>query len=309
MNPLVFGTDPEKFAAYKMNGEYFVLPPAWFREYGKIPFVPGEKGHHVFLDAMDEMGALVMEDGVAFEYTVRPSTDWKELFDRVKFADKILSEEILSAFSKECESEVFTLPTIRYDVDRWINEGKQFQMCLIFGCDQDYNAPAFLEKDKKAKAGKVVDALVHPYRYGGGHFHISGSEAIKNEPILAVQCLQLSVGLAAVAFSDVPNLEKDRTFLYGKPRRYRIQQYKGLFDNIPNTDVGIEYRTPSNRWTNSFEHAKKMFEWAEIGIRNLLEKGLGLELLPELEENASKAIIECNQPLAHELLSYIENRI
>ena len=303
MSQLVYGSDPEFFAGKKdKNGNYFVVPPAWFRKYGKVPFMDDIK-HPVFLDAKEELGVIVMEDGVAFEETVTPDTDWKALFERIQIGKKLLSDRILSKFPNECEPEVLTLPTINYDVERWKKESKEFQMCLIFGCDQDWDA------DNSNRAGKTVSALKHPFRYGGGHIHVSGSEKIKEEPILAIQSLKLTAGSVAVAFSDTPELDHDRTFLYGKPAKYRPQRYSSLFNNIPFTDFGIEYRTPSNRWTNSFQHAEQMFKWVEIGIRNLLEGGLVLELLEKINEDVRQAIINCDQKTAKELLSFVEARI
>lgn len=301
-NQLVFGSDPEFFAGYEKNGDHFVLPPAWFRVYGKINFMPDIK-HPVFLDAMKKHGVLIMEDGSAFEETVLPSTDWRELLERINIGRKLLSEYILSKFPNDCLPDVLTVPTINYEVDRWKKEKVEFQMCQIFGCDQDNDAW------NSNKAGRTENALKHPFRYGGGHIHISGSKAIKEEPILAIQCLTISAGLAAVAFSDSPELDKTRTYLYGKPGKYREQEYKSLFNNMPDTDFGIEYRTPSNRWTNSFEHAEKLFKWVEIGIRSLLEDKLGLELIPKIGKDACNALVNCDQKTAMQLLNYVETRI
>lgn len=301
---LVYGTDPEYFAGYVQKKKLFVLPPAWFRVYGKVPYIPEEiKGHHVFIDEMKESGVLVMEDGVAFEFTVKPSSDWKELFERVQLGKRLLSERILSKFSNDCLPEIISQPTINFDVKRWAKENAEFRLCLIFGCDQDfdacnYNAP-----------GKVIDALKHPFRYGGGHLHVSGSAAIKEEPILAVYSMLLTSGLSYVANSDTPELDKQRTYLYGRPGKYRIQEYSKLFNGMPNTDVGIEYRTPSNRWTSSIEQATQIFKWAEIGIKRLLEEGLVKELYPLLEKDAQKAIVECDQTAARQMLQFIETRI
>ena len=299
---LVFGTDPEFFASYTKEGKEYVLPPAWFRVYGKVPYYPDVK-HPVFLDAMEKEGVIIMEDGVAFEETIRPSTDWKELFERVQFGKKLLSDHILSKFPNDCNPEVSTIPTINYETERWTKEEKEFQMCLIFGCDQDFDA------DDYNAPGKVIDAKKHPYRYGGGHIHVSGSRIIKEEPLLSIQCLKLTAGLAYVAFSDVPELDKLRTYLYGRPAKYREQHYKGYFNKLPFTKDGIEYRTPSNRWTNSIDHATQLFKWVEIGIRNLLEGKLGLELIPVIGNDASDAIINCNQEKARDLLAYVENRL
>jgi hypothetical protein len=302
---LVFGSDPEFFAGYMQNNELFVKPAAYFRKFLNVPAMAPESKHPVFIDKMNELGILIMEDGVAFEETILPDTNWENLFNRINLGKKILSDEILSKFPDECLPEVQTVPTIKYDVDRWQQYKKDpfFMQSMIFGCDRDYNALDYKTKNR------VVNALKHWWRYGGGHIHISGSEWIKKEPILAVQSCIFTGGLAAVAFSDAPELDKARTFLYGKPDRYRPQEYNKLFNGIPNTDFGIEYRTPSNRWTNSYEHAAQLFKWLEIGIKNVLEGGLTLELLNKIGKESCEAILECNQPLAKELLSYVESRI
>lgn len=302
---LVFGSDPEFFAGYVQENNLFVKPAAYFRSFLGIKVKNPDDKHPIFIDQMESDGVIVMEDGVAFEETVRPDTDWTKLFERIQFGKKLLSEKILSLFPDECLPETQTVPTINYDVTKWQQYKKmpEFMMSMIFGCDRDYDA--FAPKVKQP----VINALKHNKRYGGGHIHVSGSAKIKEEPILAIQSLCLTSGLAAVAFSDVPELDKERTFLYGRPGKFRPQQYKGLFNNMPFTDFGVEYRTPSNRWTNSFEHAKEIFKWVEIGIHNLLEDGLALELIEKIGEETQDAIISCNQPVAKELLAYVESRI
>lgn len=302
---LVFGSDPEFFAAYIKNGEHFVLPAGYFRKFLGITVSDPDSRHPVYINKMDECGVTVIEDGVAFEETVRPDTDWTKLFERIQLGKKILSDEILSKFPNECLPETQTLPTINFDVDRWQQYRKlpEFMNSMIFGCDRDFNALNFKAKNR------TVNALKHEFRYGGGHIHVSGSEKIKEEPILAIQSLIFTAGLAAVAFSDTPELDKKRTYLYGKPDRFRPQQYNKLFNGIPNTDFGVEYRTPSNRWTNSFEHASQLFKWMEIGIHNVLEGNLVSEFMKTIVDDACNAILACDQPTAKQLLAYVESRI
>lgn len=300
-SPLIFGTDPEFFASMKIDGKDFVVPPAYFRQYLGVGFAPNGT-HPIFLEDADN-GVKIIEDGVAFELTILPSQKWKDLYDKISYAKKLLSDSILRFFPKDCEPDVKTLPTINFDVERWTKEDEEFQQCLIFGCDTDFDAW------KAGKKGKVIDARKHPYRYGGGHIHISGSQAIKDQPILAIQCLTFTTGLAYVLNSDVPELEHLRTYLYGQPGRYRPQAYGKLFNDIPNTDFGVEYRTPSNSWTGNLKQAEQVFKWTEIGIRNLLEGGLGKELIAKFAKEAQEAVVSCDQKVAGEILSYIETRI
>jgi hypothetical protein len=148
---------------------------------------------------------------------------------------------------------------------------------------------------------RVLDVHKHPERYGGGHIHISGSNLFEIEPILAVKCLAITLGQAAIAFSDTPNLEHDRTFLYGRPGKYRVQHYG-------DGTIGIEYRTPSNRWTSDIDFAKKIFEWAQIGV-DLLESQLAVELVDELGEVSAQNIINTYQFGSQEVLNRISERI
>lgn len=299
---LVIGSDPEFFAGYKKDGKLYVMPPVWFRKYGNIQVKPDIK-HPVFIDAMNKYGVLVMEDGVAFELTVKPSTVWEEVFERIQLGKKLLADIVLSRFPDDVEQEVFTHPTIRYELERWDKEDKEFQLCNIFGCDQDRDAG---NNDAK---GKVVNALKHNKRYGGGHYHLSGRESIKNDPIAAINCQMITGGLATIAFSKNLNLNKMRTFLYGKPEKYRPQEYGKLYNNIPHTDFGVEYRTPSNEWTGSFDMATELFKWAKRGVFDLLETKLGMELYKEIKFDARDAILQANQEKAIQLLAYVESRI
>lgn len=296
---IVFGSDPEYFAGHKKDGEWYVVPPAYFRTFLDVDSFPNGR-HPVFIDRIGDLGVMIIEDGVAFEQTVRPSTDWKELYERMRIGRELLSNEILSKFPDECSPETLVLPTINYEVNRWSRMGDEFQNCLIFGCDQDFDAW------KANAAGKVVDALQHPFRYGGGHMHISGVEFFREEPILSVKALSLTVGLAAVAFSPLPELDKARTYLYGRPGKYRFQQYRDLFDEIPNTNFGIEYRTPSNMWTSSLEHAEQVFNWATFCVRTLIEGGLYKKAIKKFGTEARRSIIECDQNTAKSILKELE---
>lgn len=296
---LLFGTDPEVFAGSTQNGVLEVVPPALFRVSGLESDNRNPK-HPVFIK---KGGVSVIEDGAAFEFTITPSTDWKTLFDRVQKAKALLKSEILEKFTNLCDGNVHSLPTISYNTERWKEYGEEFEMALIFGCDADYDVWNGVKKSV------TIDAREHPYRYAGGHIHVSGSEAIKENPLLAVECLATTVGLACVINTEVPELERLRTGLYGRPTKFRPQEYGKLFNNIPNTDFGIEYRTTSVSWTNSLKMAEDVFKWLKIGINSLLEEGLGNEIIPNIRNDVTNAIVNCDKTLASQLLKTVEERI
>lgn len=301
---LVYGADPEFGAVYSKDGKKFILPPVFFRENLGVEFTENVDAptHPIFFEDKG-LGIRWHEDGSAFELSVTPATNWVELFEKIQLAKQILSEKILKYFPGDCLPELESLPAIGYEVDRWNKMGIEWQLCNVFGCDRD--------KDvfNVEYEGEVIDALKHPWRYLGGHGHFSGRDSIISDPMGAIASLAFTMGLAATAYSPNPELERIRAEMYGKPGRYRVQEYKKLWNDIPNTHQGVEYRTPSVSWTTSKEIATKVFGWAEIGINTLLEKNLIQKLFPMYGQEVKLAISNCDQPLALEILNQIEKEL
>lgn len=316
MAPILFGTDPECAAVYLKEITMedgtkklvkFSIPPYYLR---KVLGVPAEKQNEKHPEFLKEKNWKVIEDGANFEFTVEPSHNPADLFATVHDAKKAIEERILAKFPDFCLPELQFLPTLNWEVERWnkeisagILDADEFEMCTEFGCDPDED-----EFDTTAK-GKVLDVKNWPYRYCGGHLHVSGSPLIREDHHLALRCMVITAGLAAIAYTDVPGLEKDRTFHYGKPGRFRVQNYGK--DNPFGKDyqIGIEYRTLSASWLKSWAIAEPVLKWAEIGIKNLLETSLGGELTKELVEVACPAILSADQQTARQVLSYIETRL
>lgn len=298
MTKLLYGTDPELFATYTAEGKEFALPPVFFRKYLGVP-ASKDKKHPVFLKGD---GWILHEDGAAFEMSINPSHDPKDLFDTIQDCRDNANKHILALFPNYCQPFLQALPTVNWDISRWDAEDMAFFMATRFGCDRDFNA------DNLNEEHTVIDASLHPARYGGGHIHVSGSKLFGEDPVLSVKALALTAGCAAILNSDVPDLDRMRTYLYGKPRKFRVQEYH----NTPfgeEYSVGIEYRTPSNRWCNSWEAAQDVFKWVEIGVHNVLETKLAVELTDRLGIMATDAIINANQELAGQVLQEVENSI
>jgi hypothetical protein len=316
MNDLLFGADPEQFSVYmNADGESCAFPPYKFRHNLGVPstfdpnlsFDDPVNKHPVFIEGD---GYKIHEDGCAFEYAVRPSHNPREVFDMVQFCMKEVSEKILSHFPEYCLPMIQPLPTVTFEVERWKNEISQglvdkdgFDMSTRFGCDPDLDA-----FNTQAKA-QVLDVTEHDKRYAGGHIHISGVENLLLDPILAVSCLALTSGLAAVANTDVPQMEYDRTFYYGRPGKYRIQNYGKKNPFGKKYQYGVEYRTPSTRWTSSWDIASQVFKWAEIGMNILFPTKLGPELVKEIMYPAREAILSADRKEAKLMLAYIESRL
>jgi hypothetical protein len=296
---ILFGTDPECFAGYLKNDKLYTLPPYFFRKILQVHASDDDR-HPVFLTGEY---FKAHEDGAAFEFAIRPSFDPKELFERIQEAAKAVNQQILSSFPEYCLPSLQFVPTIGFDVERWKEMEEDFFMSTMFGCDPDedvFNLSAQC---------MVMDASKHPYRYAGGHLHMSGNENIAKDPHSAIRCMALTAGLAAIANSPVADLERDRTLLYGRPGKFRVQNY-GI-DNPFGKDyaIGIEYRTPSCTWAGNWKVAKEFLKWAEIGIKELLGTKLAAELDKEIMEPAIEAILSADKKLAKQLLAHIENRL
>lgn len=305
MSKLLYGTDPECAAVYEKNGNLYALPPYFFRTKLGVPASSDPK-HPVFLEGD---GWKCHEDGAAFEFAVRPSHNPLELFQTVQNVRETVNLEILSKFPQYCLPELQFLPTVGFDVERWnsmMESGEidpaEFAMSTRFGCDPDEDVCNLTAR------ASVINVGEHPFRYCGGHLHVSGSAKIVSDPHQAVRCMILGPGLAAVAYSPVPELEHARTFYYGRPGKFRVQRYR----NNPYGDdyaVGIEYRTPSATWAGNWDVAQPVLHWAEVAISVLLEQNLGEELFPEISERAIDAILSADQQTARELLSYVESKL
>jgi hypothetical protein len=292
MSGLKFGSDPEFFAAYAENGELNVLPPVILRTDYKAEFE--ENGRHPIFKRYGE--TIVHEDGAAFEMSTPPSNDWRSMWNTLHEVKELFAKDVLSKYPQVCLPALYSLPAMHFQVDKWMNRGPEFEMATQFGCDADEDVFNMRTRCK------VYDASLHPWRYAGGHIHVSGIPEIEKAPLQAIKSMVLTAGLASTAYTDVPELESERLFLYGRPGKFRIQNY-------PNGEMGVEYRTPSTRWTESIELAEKVFSWAEIGMKSLLQGGLLLELEPIIMEDAQQAILKVDQNKAKELLSFIGSKV
>lgn len=293
MSKLKFGSDPEFFAVTRTeDGVAHVIPPVLFRTELGIG-VKENENHPIFAEYGD---TFVHEDGAAFEMSTPPSENWMSIWQTLHEAREQFGRDVLSIFPEVCLPHLYSLPTVHYQVERWLNKGPEFYLSTVFGCDADEDV-----YNTKGAQG-VIDASLHNERYGGGHIHVSGLKEIQEKPLKAVRSMVMTAGLAATAFTDTPDLDKKRVTLYGRPGKYRIQNYK-------DGTVGIEYRTPSNRWTENYALAEKIFKWAEIGMNCLLRDGLLDEIAKKVEKDAAKAISKFDQKSAGEILRFIETKI
>jgi len=289
---LKFGSDPELFAQKIVNNKPYVVPPVVFRKELGQEIIRNEPRHPVFRELVinEKENIKIHEDGCAFELTIPPRNSMKEVFDLIQQGYNGV-QEIVQKFG----FDKAVIPTINFDTEEFRNKDGDFKECLIFGCDPDLDAFNY------NRVQEMENALEHPYRYGGGHIHISGSDLLEKYPLIAVKLLAATIGNFVTANSLMKDLDHLRVHRYGRPGKYRIQKY-------PDNTIGIEYRTPSNAWTNSEEISEGIQYWAEVAILKLLPHKLNTkEVLHNIEKNTIKAIIETNEDLALSNLKIVKS--
>lgn len=303
-NKFVLGTDPEGFYARTGdNGELTVIPPVDYRKKGfPVSYLDSDPNHkHPVFAREDGVNGpvLLIEDGCAWELTVAPSLSMKSLFQDIELGKKMAHN-----VAKQFGDFIAVVPTIGYDVNKYLEVAADpdYAMSLIFGCDPDRDV--FQEFGHEYAECTEESALFHPYRYGGGHLHVSGCEEFQTKPLLAVKLFAFFIGTLVTAISPMHDLDFLRVYRYGRPGRFRIQKYGKLFKGIPFTDQGIEYRSPSNAWTTKYDMAEKI----ELSLRTLVEviksdeKIIGL--VRDVEKDAITAVSTGNKELAAQVYSY-----
>lgn len=283
---LTFGSDPEVFASYIKGGKEFVEPAIIFRLEKGVKATKIKSPHPIFINKGD---LKIIEDGVAFEFTLPPSNNGKNLYTSISRCIE-MTGEIVNKFGYNISNK----PVINFDCDRFNNNyGHEIIMSMIFGCDPDRDAI------EEFYFPNLIDARFHPYRYGGGHFHIGSmndniAEFIKQYYQPFIKLLAILVGNLVIANSPYPELEKKRAEIYGRPGRFRIQKW------------GIEYRTPSNSWITNQELLDKMIENSRKAFILLQNPSEGRKIINELLQPTIEAIRMGNKKKSMKILEYIK---
>ena len=249
-----FGTDPEfPFSIDAKDNLPIIIPPQSLIEDFDLDFKEDSNEKKQFLST--NYGSVIA-DGAAFEFNVKPAIDASTLFFSIKSLERSF-ESLMTKYSFEKESvEEFT-GRLRYevvgyfDLDKyWKNRGESFHECVIFGCDQDFQPELYTELGLDHVSDKVIDVSAHDLRYFGAHLHIMNMGEkniyIKHCEFAPVVC-DFTIGLVNAALYR-PNIiveqEKLRLKYYGRPGRYRLQEYE-------KDTQGFEYRPLSNFWLKS----------------------------------------------------------
>lgn len=301
MANLLLGCDPEFFATYLDELDYapflghkqFAYSPAAAEKWNSLKPLVEDDRHPLYYSWPTPLGSIanIVGDGVAFELNFnRPFLTVKEFYNSVQYA-----KEQLGGSLHKLGYSIFDEPVVNFDYRRfWTTElmdDPKFLMGVIFGCDPDtdaFNTQATCE---------IKNASTHPYRYGGGHIHISGDDAIAEHPVPFVMLLGLLVGNYCVANTNHLESEKIRAQYYGKPGKHRVQHYKSGM-------VGVEYRTPSNDWTTWDEgKLEGLFDQVQKALELLKNPAKGKQALAEFTEATQLAVTTGNVAVARSVLS------
>jgi len=173
-------------------------------------------------------------DGVQAELNPRPYACRANLGNELKECFRLLNTDVLQKQKVGISFEgMIELP--KEDMDKLTEESKKF------GC-----APSKNMYTKKTSV-ITVDPSKYRFRSAGGHIHISGdgsrgnmTELFHKKPGLTVRLLDLVVGNTCVLVDRDP-YQVERRKVYGRAGEYRLPEY------------GIEYRTLSNFWLQSYQ--------------------------------------------------------
>jgi hypothetical protein len=294
---LNFGNDPEVFATIELDGKEVVISPALLEREGLIsPVIPDKSlKHPVYINRPGEYSWMM--DGVAFELTnAKILKSAKETYEQMNAALSELEEFLSGIQFRDQTLKLHKRPVVDIEPEMYlpfIEKDKKIFQGFIFGCDPDLDA---VDTGYNCITLNVSE---HKFRYGGGHFHVSGHELFELAPRPAIQLLAVCMGNYCIANSPFPEQERQRATTYGRPGRYREQRYK-------DGSVGVEYRTPSNSWISyPLDKMEGLFDQAYKAFEFLLNPQKGKSILAEYLDSTCKAIINADQELANSILSSI----
>ena len=288
MAKLLFGSDPE-FGVVDKEGN--VVPvPFFIYSKGILPIHWEQESknwsHPVMLKGD---GVSVMMDGVAFEMTLKPTSNAVTLYQAVQDGLSMITDMVAPY-----GYHVDVRPSLPYQFEKYFVKGNALlEHCGIFGCDKDEDA--FLGDKYESPE---LDVRQHGWRYFGGHLHMSDYNVlIPNHEIGMIKMLAMTVGNYCIANSPYPEDDKKRAFKYGQPGRFRKQAY-------PDGTHGVEYRSPSNNWITKLDMIEGVFYWANKAYE--LYQNKRIDLLNQFADSTINAIANVDQSLSKSILAEIK---
>jgi hypothetical protein len=187
----------------------------------------------------------VQVDGTALEFNIDPARTVGEFVHNITHVIKTM-KEMVPGYNVVAE------PVAYFASDYWKDVPASAQ---ALGCDPDYNGWTGKQNPQPDPAGK-------PMRTAAGHIHIGWCEDAdiydKEHFILACRIARQMDYYLGI-YSLVWDKDATRRQLYGKAGAMRVKPY------------GVEYRVLSNRWLQSEELTKWVFNSAKKGVEEALE--------------------------------------
>lgn len=242
MEKFLIGADPELFL--QKDGKFVSV------EDSNGPLIPGTKRN-----PHEVQGGAIQVDGVAAEFNVNPSDNFKDFYENIKS----VVTNLRSYIKRHDDRMVLApIPTAFFDPEYF---SKLPMHTRRLGCDPDFDA-------YKDGAPNPRPKTKLPMRTGAGHIHFGWTTGAKetSEGHMA-DCIILTKVLDKVftfAQTDWDN-DRQRMRLYGKPGSFRPKPY------------GMEYRPTSNAWVKSPEVIYDVFRMALGSIRALDSGQLDLD--------------------------------
>jgi len=242
--PVYLGTDPEAFVFNKKTGKPVPAHRLGFPDKTtKRPVACG----------------LIFRDGYALEFNLTTAFSCRgAMLNIVRNMYREITRQLAP------EHELRTTPAVLVDISDFDDAPKDV---LELGCDPSHNA--YTDEETSV----VVDPILHPYRYAGGHLHFSASElsfyaraSLPDPWIYTQECrnrfvklCDLYIGIPLTVIFNNPETFLRRRY-YGRAGDYRFQRYG---ETGPGTGMyvytGIEYRTPGPEVWNHPSLASMVF--------------------------------------------------
>lgn len=235
--PFLIGADPEIFL--KKNNKFISV------EDKNGPLIPGNKQNPYEVN-----GGAIQVDGVAAEFNVNPTGDFRTFYNNVRSVITTMRDMIKS---KDNEISLIPVPTATFDKNYFFDLPKH---TLELGCDPDFDA-------YKNGAPNPRPSTNEPFRTGSGHIHIGWGNNLSHTSTGHMEdCILVVKQLDKYLLKASEDWDTDHTRrkLYGNPGSFRPKKY------------GVEYRPASNAWLNSPKSVQAVF-YITLGVMRAIETG------------------------------------
>lgn len=226
---------------------------------------------------ISDLGHMIQEDGIMFEYNIPPSKTKESWIENHKFCLDYLSE--LAAKSNYSLANVASAEVNPIYL--------QTHQAKTFGCEPDFNV--YLKAENEAPSSDTY------LRCAGGHVAVGYGDVMEvtfetSEKI--VKAFDLFVTLPSL-FRDSDTRRRE---LYGKPGSFRIK------------DFGVECRALSNFWIQSEEEMGWVWDQTVIAVNTVLDGKID-DLIEEFSEEVNTCILNYDLKKAKQLIKKIEKKV